>query len=126
MVVGGLDRGTVFGEDQRVEVEFARAVGEDEPDRAQVERLAVAEGGQCFQDGVFVVRAVEQVEVAVVARPVAEERVDAPAARQPHPGRAHGVEDAQDRGRVRHVPARRSVITLATRRCRVSADCFAL
>lgn len=62
-----------------------------------------------------------QVEVAVLPRPAAEECVDAPATGQPDSGGVDRVEHAQDGAGGHHFPARRSVITLATRRRRVSS-----
>lgn len=104
-----------------MQVELGAAAGEDEPDRAQVERLAVAERGQRHEHRRLLLPAVQQVEVAVFARLAAEQGVDTPAAREPDFGRGQGFEHPQDRPGVHHFPARRSVTTLAIRRCLVSS-----
>ena len=104
-----------------MQVQLGAAVGDDEPDRAQVEGFAVAERFESRQDVGFLLEAVQQVEVAVFAGLAAQEGVDAPAAGEPDFGRRQGFEHPQDRAGVHHLPARRSVITLATRRCRVSS-----
>lgn len=72
-----------------------------EPDRAQVELVAGAERGRRREHGGFLLPAVSQVELDF--------------------GRGQGFEHPQHRAGVHHFPARRSVTTLAIRRCRVSS-----
>lgn len=76
-----LERRAVGGEPQRVQVDLGPGgVAEDEPGRAPVERLRVADGRQGGEEGGFLFLAVQQVEVPVAAGLGADQGVDPPAA----------------------------------------------